>query len=142
MAFLTGSDESADVSITVFPNQFRQASTWLATGQVVVVTGKVERKRGLQLVANRLSAAPQPVTLPAGARWFIRVDADHDDRKVAAQLAQVLTQHAGDVPVIVYQPQTDQKRVLPRQQWLTADAALTASLERLMGAGNVVFKNG
>lgn len=145
MAFLTVSDETADLSITVFPNQYRRAAEWLKTGQVIVVQGKVERDRGLQLVANRLQLAPKPTspaTLPAGPRWFIRVDAQHDDRQTATQLAHLLTQNVGPVPVIVYQPQTDQKRVLPQQQWLRADAQLRGPLETLMGAGNVVLQNG
>lgn len=142
MAFLTASDESADVRITVFPNQYRRAAEWLATDQVVVVRGKVERERGLQVVADQLEMAPAPTQLPAGARWFVRVDAAHDDRQVAQQLAQFLTDHGGPVPVIVYQPQTDRKRVLPQQQWLRADTQLKPLLEQLMGQGNVVFENG
>ncbi|MCT4489061.1 DNA polymerase III subunit alpha [Levilactobacillus parabrevis] len=147
MAFVTGSDETADVSITIFPNQYRTASEWLKTDQVIVVRGKVEQQRGLQIVADRLDLAEnlQPADaqqVKQGARWFIRVDADHDQRPVAQQLAQFLTANVGPVPVIVYQPQTDQKRLLPKTQWLRADSALKAALERLMGAGNVVYENG
>jgi len=153
MAFVTGSDETADVSVTIFPNQFRQVSTWLKTDQVIVVRGKVEQQRGLQIVADQVTLAEemavrdqptreQPVTLPTGARWFIRVDATHDDRSVAQQLAQFLLGHAGQVPVIVYQPQTDTKRVLPKSQWLPGDAQLKTALEQLMGSGNVVLQNG
>jgi DNA polymerase-3 subunit alpha len=149
MAFVTGSDETADVSVTIFPNQFRQASTWLKTDQVIVVRGKVEQQRGLQIVANQVTLAQEiPVhaaqspTLPAGARWFIRVDATHDERAIATQLARFLTAHAGPVPVIVYQPQTDTKRVLPQTQWLRGDVTLKAPLEQLMGSGNVILQNG
>ncbi|WP_367294925.1 DNA polymerase III subunit alpha [Levilactobacillus yonginensis] len=147
MAFLTASDETADVSITVFPNQYRQASEWLKTDQVIVVKGKVEQQRGLQIVADQISLAETMQAqlapkLPTGARWFVRVDAQHDERTIAAKLGQFLTTHHGDVPVIVYQPQTDQKRVLPRNQWLVGDATLVSTLEELMGSGNVVFKNG
>lgn len=147
MAFVTGSDETADVSITIFPNQYRTASEWLKTDQVIVVRGKVEQQRGLQIVADRLDLAEslQPAgeqQAKQGTRWFIRVDADHDQRPVAQQLAQFLTANVGPVPVIVYQPQTDQKRLLPKTQWLRADVALKAALERLMGAGNVVYENG
>lgn len=146
MAFLTGSDETADVSITIFPNQYRRASEWLKTDQVIVVRGKVEQQRGLQIVADQLDLAEklQPATASAtnGPRWFIRVDREHDQRPVAQQLAQVLTANVGSTPVIVYQPQNDQKRLLPKTQWLRADPALKAVLERLMGVGNVVFKNG
>lgn len=142
MAFLTVSDESAEVRVTVFPNQYRRAADWLKTDQVVVLRGKVERDRGLQVVADQLEMAPAPTTLPAGDRWFVRVDGDHDSRAIAQSLAQFLTQHPGPVPVIVYQPQTDQKRVLPQQQWLPADERLQPLLEQLMGTGNVVFKHG
>lgn len=151
MAFVTGSDETADVSVTIFPNQFRQVSTWLKTDQVIVVRGKVEQQRGLQIVGDQVTLAQdiplratksQAATLPAGPRWFIRVDAQHDDRQIATQLAHLLTANTGDVPVIVYQPQTDTKRVLPKTQWLRGDANLQATLEQLMGAGNVILQNG
>lgn len=142
MAFLTVSDESGEVRVTVFPNTYRRAAEWLATDQVIVIRGKVERERGLQVVADQVEMAPAPTRLPAGARWFIRVDAQHDDRQTAQALATFLTHHAGAVPVIVYQPQTDQKRVLPQRQWLADDSSLQALLEQLMGRGNVVLQNG
>ncbi|WP_143463504.1 DNA polymerase III subunit alpha [Levilactobacillus enshiensis] len=147
MAFVTGSDETAEISLTIFPNLYRQASTWLATDQVIVVQGKVERQRGLQIVVDRVTPAAQmqpsaPQALPQGARWFVRVDSQHDERTIAAKLGQFLVAHSGPVPVIVYQPQTDQKRVLPKSQWLRGDVQLQAALEELMGSGNVVFQNG
>lgn len=149
MAFVTGSDETADVSITIFPNQYRQMADWLATNQVLVVKGKVEQQRGLQIVANQVTlaekmATPAPATkaLPRGPRWFIRVDAEHDERAIATQLGQFLTDHHGGVPVIVYQTQSDRKRVMPTKQWLAADPALQSNLEALMGKGNIVLQNG
>ncbi|MFC6260296.1 DNA polymerase III subunit alpha [Levilactobacillus fujinensis] len=149
MAFVTGSDETAEISLTIFPNQYRQASAWLATDQVIVAQGKVEQQRGLQIVVDRVTLATQmqpsasaSQTLPQGARWFIRVDATHDEREIAAKLAHFLADHSGPVPVIVYQPQTDQKRVLPKSQWLRGDAQLLTALENLMGSSNIVFQNG
>lgn len=145
MAFLTASDETADLKVTVFPNAYRRVADWLKVGQVIVIEGKIETDRGLQLIANQIRLAPSPHTapkLPAGPRWYLRVDTQHDDRRTATQLAQLLTQNSGPVPVIVYQPQTDQKRVLPQKQWLRAKPDLKAPLEALMGEGNVVFDNG
>ncbi|KIO95718.1 DNA polymerase III alpha subunit [Levilactobacillus brevis] len=42
----------------------------------------------------------------------------------------------------MYQPQTDEKRILPKTQWLQADAQLKVTLEALMGTGNAIFQNG
>ncbi|WP_125572879.1 DNA polymerase III subunit alpha [Levilactobacillus huananensis] len=146
MAFVTGSDETGEISLTVFPNQFRIVSEWLAPNQVILVTGKVEQQRGLQIVVNRLERPEAEVapttTLPKGPCWYIRVDSEHDQRPIAKQLGQFIKSNPGKVPVIIYQAQTDQKRILPNEQWLSDENAVMTGLMSLMGEKNVILRNG
>lgn len=57
MAFVSGNDPSGELSITVFPRLYKEVSEWLAPEQVVVVTGKIDTGRQLEIVADRLQLA-------------------------------------------------------------------------------------
>nr|WP_263849280.1 OB-fold nucleic acid binding domain-containing protein [Secundilactobacillus similis] len=124
MAFLTGSDLTGEVSITVFPNLYRRVATWLAKEQVILVSGKTETNRGsIQVVAQTLTdavtikVAPNrsktgtATQLPSVPRWYLRLDAAHDNPATMPQLMTFLQQTAGQTPVILFRVSDDSKRV-------------------------------
>lgn len=150
MAFLTASDLTGEISITVFPNTYRRIATWLAKEQVVVVTGKVETNRGsLQVVANSVTQAaevkplkPEQSTTKAlqGSRWFLRLTEVTDEMATMNELNQFLKSHDGQTPVIIYRVADDSKRILNQQYWLPASEQLVAPLEQILGDHNVVLQ--
>ncbi len=149
MAFVTGSDLTGEISLTVFPNLYRRVSTWLEKEQVVFVSGKTETNRGgLQVVANNMTAADQlqpsaqqnSGELPPAPRWFLRLDQEHDTPAATTKLFALLSDHTGDVPVILYRLKDDSKRVLAKQYWPVADEQLQHELVLLLGEQNVVFQ--
>lgn len=150
MAFLTASDLTGEISITVFPNTYRQIATWLAKEQVILVTGKTEANRGgLQVVADSVIQASTVKGLHSksskekefqGARWFLRLTPTTDESAVMNQLTAFLKQNQGQTPVIVYRVADDSKRILNQQYWLPASEQLVAPLEQILGDHNVVLQ--
>ncbi|MTV81214.1 DNA polymerase III subunit alpha [Secundilactobacillus folii] len=147
MAFLTASDLTGEVSITVFPNTYRQIVTWLENEQVLLVIGKTEANRGsVQVVANSVVSAaqlaskkPASASSPA-ARWFLRLTPDTDTSTIRDQLMRFLAENAGQTPVIIYRVADDSKRVLKRQYWLPENEQLVQPLEKILGDHNVVLQ--
>lgn len=151
MAFVTGSDLTGEISLTVFPNLYRRVSEWLDKEIVVFVTGKTETNRGgLQVVANKLQDArqiQQPAQqqgssneLPPAPRWFLRLDQAHDTPELTAKLFALLRTHSGKVPVILYRLKDDSKRVLAKQYWPGEGDQVHHDLVLLLGEQNVVFQ--
>lgn len=151
MAFLTASDLTGEISITVFPNTYRRIATWLAKEQVIVVTGKVETNRGsLQVVADSVTQATdvKPLKQPEqsrtkalqGSRWFLRLTEVTDEMATMNELNQFLKSHDGQTPVIIYRVADDSKRILNQQYWLPASEQLVAPLEQILGDHNVVLQ--
>nr|WP_290123325.1 OB-fold nucleic acid binding domain-containing protein [Secundilactobacillus oryzae] len=64
MAFVTGEDLTGEISITIFPNTYRNLADWLTKEQVIVVRGKVEKQREIQIVADQVQLASE-VQLPS-----------------------------------------------------------------------------
>ncbi|MFC6253423.1 DNA polymerase III subunit alpha [Secundilactobacillus hailunensis] len=147
MAFLTASDLTGEISITVFPNTYRQIAPWLAKEQVILVTGKTETNRGsIQVVADSVvqAASIKPAQSSAkelhGDRWFLRLTATADETVTMTKLTQFLQAHAGQTPVIVYRVSDDSKRLLSQSFWLPASEQLVKPLEQILGDHNVVLQ--
>lgn len=151
MAFLTANDLTGELSITVFPNTYRQILTWLQPEQVIVVSGKTEMNRGsVQVVAQSIQQAqrlsqstPSPHSdQPANqAKWFLRVTPDYDMETLMPKLLDFLTAHQGTNPVILFQVSDDSKRMLSQRYWLPADEQLVQPLEEILGQHNVVLQS-
>lgn len=148
MAFVTGSDQTGTIDVTVFPRLFKQVTALLEKDQVLLVTGKTETNRGLQIVARSLvdakvarqqlkpqDAQPRPTT-----RWVLRIDEQHQTSAIEAQLKDFLLANQGPVPVILFNPVTDQKVLQPKDQWLRGNPDLVDGLAAIVGTNNVVLQ--
>lgn len=143
MAFLGGSDQSGAIDVTVFPKQYQRFSDDLQPNQVLVVSGQVEDRpgHGRQLIANQISLAKdlQKKLVPA-QRWVLRLYPENARPEKRQRLYQFMTQHRGNIPVIVYYPQTDAKLLQPRQRWMNSSQETLKGLQQLLGVGNVVLQ--
>lgn len=143
MAFLSCSDQTGAIDVTVFPKQYQQFSACLENNQVLVVNGRTEERagRGLQLIAQRIEPAQGlQKKLLASQRWFLRLYPENASRPELEKLYRFMERHSGNVPVIIYYPQTDAKLLQPRKRWMNASAATAAGLKKLLGAANVVLQ--
>ncbi|WP_061993701.1 DNA polymerase III subunit alpha [Fructobacillus ficulneus] len=167
MAFATVTDMTGSVDVTVFPQTYARIQGWLKPGQLVRVSGKTETRQGLAVVANsidHLDAQPQAVVqadqdkahpvhdqrggmtnpvsqnqLPTGT-WFLRLDEDHDQEEIKAQLWSVMKKNPGLNPVVLYWPATKVKKALAPSYNLAGLDQLKKPLDQLLTAKNVVFR--
>ncbi|HAT55049.1 MAG TPA: DNA polymerase III subunit alpha [Lactobacillus sp.] len=158
MAFVSGNDPSGELSITIFPRLYKQISDWLAPEQVVVVAGKIDTGRQLEIVADRLQLAKtvqenttgqsQPVTSQAPGKapekpigtWFLQVTADNKKAGVEAAFRTQVVRLHGVNPVILHDQVTNRTVQLASTYFLSANADVQAQLLKIFGAGNVVFR--
>jgi DNA polymerase-3 subunit alpha len=143
MAFLSGSDQTGTLDVTVFPKQYQRFANLLEDNQVLAIAGRVEVRegRGTQLIASRLqSAAKLQQELLPNQRWVIRVYPEKATRETMTQLNDLMAAHHGNTPVLLYYPQTKARHLQHRRKWLDNQAATKATLEELFGAENVVLQ--
>ena len=145
MAFVSASDETGSIEVTVFPKQFQRYQELIAARNVLIISGRVENRNGsLQLLASHIqlaSAAGERGSAPAKTRWFLQLRKGVLTPRLTAQLQEFISSHHGNVPVMVYYPETRQTRLLPRSQWLSGDEATKKGLIDLLGVSNVVYQS-
>ena len=134
MAFVTADDETGKLDLTVFPQQYRRYEDQLREGEVVLVSGTVEERRGLQLLVDSVKSATNIVN----QRYFLRLPTDFSftDKQ---KLKKILVAFHGEVPVIIYDVASDRKVLLSQKLWLSADTRAQNGVIELLGKNNVVL---
>lgn len=139
MAFATGSDESGEIDLTIFPNTYQRLQADLQTEKIVLISGKVEQQRGLQVIVDQWQLAenfPAPTS-----KLFLQLTPDLATAAVQRQILTILRHFAGPNPVIIYS-QADKKSVeLNSQYWVTNNDEIVGALTSLLGRDNVVMRN-
>lgn len=144
MAFVSGSDQTGSIDVTVFPKLYKRVAELLANNQILLISGKTEINRGLQLIANQIVTAKHAVAkqqaVPGKQRWVLRIDEMHQSEIVETQLKELLADINGNVPVILFYPVNDQKYMQPKDLWLPDDPMIKNRLGQLLGPNNVVLQ--
>ena len=144
MAFVTGSDETGSVNITIFPRQYDRFNKLLEPNTILVVRGKTEERsgHGLQIVADQVDNAQevQQRSIPVNRRWVLRVNDVQQREQLVKQLHELTRNQRGRTPVLLYYPQTDQKYLEAARYWLNTSEEVANTLNRLFGADNVVLQ--
>lgn len=135
MAFLTGSDESGEVDLTLFPTEFRRYGLRLKKGQSLLVSGEVQEHNGLSFIVKQIKFAD----LMKKTCWYLRLTPENN-ALAKLKLTSTLRANHGETPVIIYDESAGTKRLLHERYWLSTDARLEAELINLLGHENVVLK--
>lgn len=135
MAFLTASDSSGNISVTVFPNLFRRIGMNLQANQVYLIEGKAEQRYGLKLVANDIQLAANVVPQV----YYLRLPADFSLQQRQYLFAK-MKENRGKTPVIVVDQQSKRQQVLARKLWLNPSHLTQKALREILGETNVVLK--
>lgn len=145
MAFLSGTDQTGEIEVTVFPRQYDRYQDALENNRVLVIYGHTEQREGhgLQIIAEQIQDADKLRQKRIGSRqrWFLRILSQKDNSQVLNQLYKFMEQHRGPVPVIIYYPENDQKMMQPRSRWLNNRNETLQGLIKILGKGNVVLQN-
>lgn len=145
MAFVTASDATGAIEVTVFPKQFAQFHNLLREATVVVVNGKIEERNGqLQMIANRLQSASQlngQLVSDQSYRWVIKVIDDKNADQVSTILETIARRHAGNCPVVVYYAHSGKTYQQPSAQNLQRDDQVKGLLADQFGSNNVFLQH-
>ncbi|MCW0952967.1 OB-fold nucleic acid binding domain-containing protein [Weissella ceti] len=137
MAFVDVMDLSGDISVTVFPQLYKQVGKSLEAGAILQIQGTVEAQRkgdGLQMIVNQLQVAQQPEV--ASGTWYVRYSSDEQGKA----LNNIIREHKGINPVVAVNEMTGKNTRLEQRHWLAADEATKQALIAVLGSENVVFK--
>lgn len=148
MAFVSGSDQTGSIEVTVFPNPYKRISALLEKNKILLVDGKVETERRLQVIANQIQDAKTVVvksnqTKPptVSKRWVLRIDAQHENQQTQQNLADFLVSEPGNIPVIIFEQRTDKKLIQPKERWIPDSVGIQSRLVEILGTDNVVLQN-
>lgn len=110
MAFLTGNDQSGEISLTVFPQTYRRLRNEIELEKVYLVQGKVERSRydqAIQLLVEEMVPAQVAEDDISDKTLFIRVQSDRDTKEIQQGIAERLQLSPGKVPVVIFYEKAD-----------------------------------
>ncbi len=131
-------DLEGSIPVTLFASQFQQYAPSLQEGAIVLVRGVArDRGSGVEITAEEI------VSLDRAEAGLVRsLELELDDRLPPAtmvQLRELLTEHAGDVPVRLHiHVEGHAVRVAPHERFrVRYDAALVSRLESLLGKSAV-----
>ena len=143
MAFLTGNDQSGEISLTIFPQSYRRFRNELELEQVYLVSGKVERSRydqAIQLLVETLIPAQTAEEEISDKTLFLRVQEKQDTPDIQKEIAERLQLSPGKVPVVIYYEKSRRKIALDKKFWIGINDALLAALSDILGEQNVVIR--
>ncbi|CAM3159242.1 DNA polymerase III subunit alpha [Leuconostoc rapi] len=140
MAFITVSDMTGSISVTIFSHLLVKVSDLLKVGVIVQIAGKVDRYNDkLSVIANQMSLAPSVQSLAKGT-WFLRFDDTHDTAENRRDVINVLKKYHGNNPVVIYWQKSDRNQKLDAKFWMIDETAVIIELAPLLGNDNIVFR--
>lgn len=145
MAFVTLSDSSGTMDVTVFPELYLRYIKDLKKEAMVLLSGKVDSSRRSErpsFLMEWLEPVAQYYANKQEKRktCFLRISGKAERDKLFPRLEEILRQSKGEVPVIVYDPITKDKILLDKKYWLNTSGEMLANLVAVLGQNNVVIK--
>ena len=134
MMVLTVEDLDGEVDVVVFPKAVERYQELLVADQMVVVSGRVDRREDVvQLIAGRIEALqPPPPSLSISLSKSLI-----GEREIAQRLGEVLRRHPGKRQV-VFHIKEDGRHIFTSGPKVSGEAGMIAELKELLGADTVV----
>lgn len=143
MAFLTGSDVSGEISLTIFPRLYRAIRSQLKENEVYLVCGKVEKSnynQEIQLLVEEITEAQVLQKQLAEKKCYLRITFDQDSVAVQNELKKIIKKYPGKTPVILYNEKTKKRSVLKPEFWICDESDAFEEFAAIIGEGNVVIR--
>ncbi|MGB8000920.1 MAG: DNA polymerase III subunit alpha, partial [Anaerobacillus sp.] len=141
MAFITLGDETGEIDGVVFPDVWEQTENILSKGEFVYLDGVGQRRNDqTSIIIARAMKLKDISPKKIQETLFIKIEPYHQEKGVLGDVKEILRDHQGDTPVVVYYSQIE-KTVKLGQDWLVnTDSDCILSLKNLLGESNVVKK--
>lgn len=141
MAFLTISDETDEMEAVVFPEIFREVQHNIEDGMEVELSGKIiNRNNKIQWVVDDVALFHSSALIKRNeSQLFIKI-IDQDSASFFQLMKQLVAQHPGTTPIIVYHKKYNKTYQLEEQFRISPNEHVITRLKQEIGEKNVVLK--
>ncbi len=139
MCFITLEDLVGTTEVIVFPKSYEQYSSKLVEENKIFIQGRVsaEEEKDAKLICEKIIGFDE---IPR--KLWLKFGTMDSFKELEPQVQEVLKMSEGIDEIIFYIEDTKQMKKLPQNQNVSADAALTEALEKLLGKENVKVRPG
>lgn len=143
MAFLTVTDSSGVLSVTVFPELYRRYLKILKEGRLLVLNGKLDVKRGKDhesFIVKSITELEEFVhkSQEKSKKCYIRLTPEN--KKQFEEVGLLLKKHPGETPVIVVDTISNRTILMDKTYCFNYSEEVARSLELLVGKSNFILK--
>lgn len=130
-------DLTGSVEIAAFPSILIKFSSLLQVDSMVIVTGKlnIREDQGNTLLVDEVVPLKKS---NLAERLYLRFDTE--DTFTMDRVAAVLQRFPGAIPVLLYNPKTEQKSLAPKSLFVNPSPALMDVLSTILEKENVILK--
>lgn len=140
MAFVDMEDLYGNVEVVVFPNVYERCSQLIQEDSLIVVKGTINFKEGElpKLWANEvLDLRENSRGAEIAAQKVVKIRIPEHVETGLEQIREILTQHRGSTPVIIYLGKTGKAMKTKQDLWVDADETFCQRVSELIGAENL-----
>ncbi len=150
MSFVDAIDRSGKASLTLFPNTHRRFIQSMNKGDTLLVEGKVESTQSpIKIIANKINRADilleqlennQNNSIENNVLYIRFQSLEREEKKLIA-LQQLIKEHKGNVPVIIYDQETKEQKAFKKEFHVNVHQDLMELLKKMFGNNNIVLKS-
>ncbi|WP_413627353.1 DNA polymerase III subunit alpha [Fructilactobacillus vespulae] len=139
MAFMTISDQFGNVEVTIFPQLYKQISKWIKVNLVIWINGSVEKRRGIQLIANQIKNAANLLHeyQNRNKKLFIKITPESNSTKNYQKMKQIIINYPGDTKIILVDSSSKRERRLGSQYNIDVNQKSINDLKGIFGSENL-----
>ncbi|MGP6146202.1 DNA polymerase III subunit alpha [Jeotgalibaca sp. A122] len=143
MAFLTLTDGSGMMNATLFPETYRAHLKLLQEGQLIILKGKLDNKRGKDkesIIIQQMTTPEEYLSKrsPKAETCYIRITSEGDE--LFGKLKTILKENPGKSPVILVDTIHNRKILMDQGYQFEASENVVKKIKTLFGSDNVVVK--
>ncbi len=136
MAFAEVEIEGNAVELILFPKIYKRYFTQLKIDQGVLLKGKLDKPEDkIKIIVEKIVLLTNVSKDFQPAAILIRISKPNGNGETLSKLKNILTDHHGDTPVILYYEQEKKSRRLSNPFWVRIDPALEKEVETLLDKG-------
>lgn len=146
MSFVDASDQTANISLTLFPGVHRQYIKIIERDDYYIVEGKFNRRNSENnLIVDRITSAEEKYQelmqyeSSKDYQLILRAGELDSDDKILAKILKTLKKYPGKTSVTLYNPQTSQLNRFKSSYFVTPKKALLKDLKKILGDENVIL---
>ena len=141
MAFLTVTDDTKEMDVTIFPRLFRELKMTIDENKVYLIEGKVtesQYNKMPQILAENMVLAEEISPFSELKKCYIKITLSDNEVSTLNKIKQGLMKHPGPFPVILVFD--DKNMLLEEKYWVSDTNGLIETISIILGPNRIVFQ--